>query len=367
MTEHEQSFESAFASPSSPANPAEPFVTAPPPAAEGDPAGVDVPPTLAGSPEARDGGIPVDLAWSHTATPPPYTPIGDHPAGTGTGGRRRPSKRRSRRVAALVAVAALAGGGAGGGIAAALGGSGSPEAVVHVAPSADLTSATQNGVASIVSKVEPAIVSVTSQVVVDQPGPYGLGSYQLSETLQGTGMIVTSSGEVITNNHVISGARSISVTMANSSKTYAAKLVGANPADDVALLQIEGVSGLPTVTFGNSAHVAVGDSVVAIGNALGLGSSPTVTTGIISAEDRTITAANDSSGATETLTGMLQTDAAINPGNSGGPLLDSAGDVIGMNTAGAGSTSSGTSSQNIGFSIPSKEILSLLPSLQHGG
>ena len=177
-------------------------------------------------------------------------------------------------------------------------------------------------------------------------------------------MIITSSGEVITNNHVIDGAKSISVTLDGSTKAYTATVIGTDPTDDVALLQIEGVSGLPTVTFGNSSTIAVGDSVVAIGNALALGSSPTVTTGIISAENRTITAA-DNSGNTETLRDLFQTDAAINPGNSGGPLVDSAGDVIGMNTAGAGSN--GTSSQNIGFSIPSNEIVSLLPSLQHGG
>ncbi len=352
--------------PHSPADPADPTVADPPPATIRDPAGDDVPPAPAGSPEgSADRGAgdpwPVFAVAAH-----PYTPIGDHPAGTGGAPPNR-ARRRSPRVAVLVATAALVGGGLGGGIAAALGGTGSGDAVVHVAPSANLTSDTHNGVASVVSKVEPAVVSVTSQVVVNQAGPFGYGSYQASATLEGTGMIVTSSGEVITNDHVVSGARSISVTLNGSSRSYAARLVGANATDDVALLQIEGVSGLPTVTFGNSAHVAVGDSVVAIGNALGLGSSPTVTTGIISAENRTITAANDASGSTETLYGMFQTDAAINPGNSGGPLVDSAGDVIAMNTAGAGQSSSGTTSENIGFSIPSNEILSLLPSLQRGG
>jgi S1-C subfamily serine protease len=263
-------------------------------------------------------------------------------------------------------MAALLGGGVGGGIAASLGGSGAANNVIHVASTTNLAS--QNGsVASIVSKVDPAIVSVTSQVVVDEPSNgFGLGGFQEDETLEGTGMIVTSSGEVVTNDHVIAGATSISVTLDGSSKSYTATLVGADPTDDVALLQIEGVSNLPTVTFGNSSQVAVGDSVVAIGNALALGSSPTVTTGIISAEDRTITAENDS-GNTETLHGLFQTDAAINPGNSGGPLVDSAGDVIGMNTAAAGDNSDGTSSEDIGFSIPSNEIVALLPSLERGG
>jgi len=240
---------------------------------------------------------------------------------------------------------------------------------VHVA-SSNFASQQTTSVAAIAAKVDPAVVSVTSKVVVDQSGGgvggVGGGGFEEEETLEGTGMIITSSGEVITNNHVIDGATSISVTFNGSSKSYVAKVVGADPTDDVALLQIEGVSGLPTVTFGNSSTVSVGDSVVAIGNALALGSSPTVTTGIISAEHRTVTA-EDYSGNTETLNGLFQTDAAINPGNSGGPLIDSAGEVIGMNTAGAGDSSNGTSSQNIGFSIPSNEIVSLLTSLQHGG
>ncbi len=344
-------------------------VVDPPHATDLDPAGI-FPPVPAGSSEGFAHDVPLaPTSWATGAAAPPrpsYTPIGDHPAGTG--GAARPPRRRSRRVVALVAVAALVGGGVGGGIAAALGGSGAAGNVVHVAADTNLASQQTNGVASVVSKVDPAIVSVTSEVVVDEASEgFGFGGgYEEEETLEGTGMIVTASGEVVTNNHVIDGARSISVTLDGSSKSYTAKLVGADPTDDVALLQIEGVSGLPTVTFGNSSDVAVGDSVIAIGNALALGSSPTVTTGIISAEGRTITAEDDS-GNTETLHGLLQTDAAINPGNSGGPLLDSDGDVIGMNTAGAGDDSDGTSSQDIGFSIPSNEIVALLPSLERGG
>jgi S1-C subfamily serine protease len=269
----------------------------------------------------------------------------------------------------LLAMAALVGGGLGGGLVAAFGGSGGSGNVVHVA-SSNFASQQTTSVAAIAAKVDPAVVFVTSEVTVDESeggfGGFGGGSVEEQETLEGTGMIITSSGEVVTNNHVIDGASSISVTRDGSSKSYAAKVIGTDPTDAVALLQIEGVSGLPTVTFADSSAVAVGDSVVAIGNALALGSSPTVTTGIISAENRTITAENDSGG-TETLNGLFQTDAAINPGNSGGPLLDSAGDVIGMNTAGAGDSSDGTSSEDIGFSIPSNEIVKLLPSLEHAG
>jgi len=340
----------------------------PPTATEHDPAGTATPPGPAGSSEVFAADVPLaPTSWNLAAraTPtPPYTPIGDHPAGTGGGqhlGRRRP-----RRIGLLVVLAALAGGGIGGGLASALGDSGAADNVVHVASGTNSTREADDGVASVVSRVEPAIVSVTSQVVVDEPtNVFGFGGYEEEETIEGTGMIVTSSGEVVTNNHVIQGATLISVNLEGSSKSYTAKLVGSDPTDDVALLQIEGVSGLHTVTFGNSSQVAVGDSVVAIGNALTLGSSPTVTSGIISAEGRTITAEDDS-GNTETLYNLLQTDAAINPGNSGGPLLDSSGDVIGMNTAGAGDDSDGTSSEDIGFSIPSNEIVALLPSLKQG-
>jgi S1-C subfamily serine protease len=143
-------------------------------------------------------------------------------------------------------------------------------------------------------------------------------------------------------------------------------LLGTNPTYDVALLQINGGSNLPAVTFGNSSRLVVGDAVVAIGNALGLAAAtPTVTQGIVSALGRTVTAGSSSGGSTETLKNMIQTDAAINPGNSGGPLIDSEGQVIGMNTAVAGATSDGTSAQNIGFAIPAARIESLIPSLLH--
>ncbi|MHB2029060.1 MAG: S1C family serine protease [Acidimicrobiales bacterium] len=185
---------------------------------------------------------------------------------------------------------------------------------------------------------------------------------------QGTGMIISKGGYVVTNNHVIAAAvngGSITVTRSGTTKSLSATLVGTNPIDDVALLRINGASNLPVVTFGNSNVLEVGDAVVAIGNALGLAAgTPTVTQGIVSALGRTVTAGTAS--ATETLTNMIQTDAAINPGNSGGPLLDSSGDVIGMNTAVAGTLSNGENTQNIGFAIPVATIESLLKSLMAG-
>ncbi|MFI5035257.1 MAG: trypsin-like peptidase domain-containing protein [Acidimicrobiales bacterium] len=207
---------------------------------------------------------------------------------------------------------------------------------------------------ALVRRVVPTVVSIDVK---------GQGSED-----QGTGMIVSANGLVVTNNHVIAaavGGGTITVTRTGSTKALAATLIGTNSVDDVALIRIDNISGLPAVTFGNSNALVAGDAVVAIGNALGLAAgTPTVTQGIVSALGRTVTAGTTSS--TETLNNMIQTDAAINPGNSGGPLLDSQGAVIGMNTAVAGSLPDGTSAQNIGFAIPAATILSLLSSLKAG-
>jgi putative serine protease PepD len=206
----------------------------------------------------------------------------------------------------------------------------------------------------LVQKVLPSVVSI--KVV-------GSGSAD-----EGTGMIISKNGLVVTNNHVIAAAATsgtITITRSGTTKSEPATLVGTNPVDDVALIRINNASNLPTVTFGNSNKLEAGDSVVAIGNALGLAAgTPTVTSGIVSALGRTVTAGTDTS--SETLNNMIQTDAAINPGNSGGPLLDSAGDVIGMNTAVAGTLSDGENTQNIGFAIPVATIQSLLSTLMAG-
>ena len=226
----------------------------------------------------------------------------------------------------------------------------------RAAPGAAMVSGSVS-IPSLVNKVLPATVSIDVK--------YG------TEEDQGTGMIISSTGEVVTNNHVIALASSggtITVTESGTTTTHPASLIGTDPSSDVALLQIKGVSKLPTVTFGDSNKAVVGDAVVAIGNALGLeAGTPTVTQGIVSALGRTVTAGDEASAGTETLTNMIQTDAAINPGNSGGPLIDTAAQVIGMNTAVAGSTSDGTSAQDIGFAIPAAKIEALLPQLQKGG
>jgi S1-C subfamily serine protease len=259
----------------------------------------------------------------------------------------------STRVSLLL-VAALVGGLAG--HFASTSGTHDGEVTINEVGSAPGTGSASGGmnIPRLVQKVLPSIVSI--KVV-------GSGSED-----QGTGMIISKGGLVVTNNHVIAaavGGGTITVTRSGTTKSEPATLIGTNPVDDVALIRINHAAHLTPVTFGSSNKLEVGDSLVAIGNALGLAAgTPTVTSGIVSALGRTVTAGTDTS--SETLNNMIQTDAAINPGNSGGPLLDSSGDVIGMNTAVAGTLSDGENSQNIGFAIPVATIQSLLPTLMAG-
>jgi putative serine protease PepD len=259
----------------------------------------------------------------------------------------------------VAAVAALVGAAVGAGVTAATDNGGGSSVTVNESTATPGAATLGGGVSipKLVQKVLPTVVSIE----VTHRG----------EEDQGTGMILTSGGEVVTNNHVIALAEeggTITVTRSGTTDKEAASLIGADPGNDVALVQIKGASGLPTVTLGNSNKAEVGDAVIAIGNALGLAAgTPTVTQGIVSALGRTVTAGSETAGTTETLKNMIQTDAAINPGNSGGPLLDTAGQVIGMDTAVAGSTGEGTQAQNIGFAIPAATIESLLPDLEKGG
>lgn len=293
---------------------------------------------------------------------------------------------------AIIAVAVLLAGALGAGITKAFGSSTSttPRQISKPARSTAPANTTTESTTAVLAKVLPAVVEITAHAEVPVQGypfgggflggfgggfggyggygPYGSAPMEESVVDEGTGMIITSHGEVITNNHVIADAKSISVKVPGHSGTYSATVVGTDPTDDVALLQLHGISNLPTVTFGHFSHVVVGESVLAIGNALGLGGSPTVTSGIVSALGRTVSASDPVTGLNETLTNMIQTDAPINPGNSGGPLVNMKGHVIGMDTAAATSAGAGNgSAQDIGFAIPVNRIEHLLPLLQKGG
>ena len=210
-------------------------------------------------------------------------------------------------------------------------------------------------VAAVTAKVEPGVVDITA-----------VDGYE-NVTSDGTGIVLTSSGEVLTNNHVIDGATSITAKVDGGGTKYTAKVVGYDATSDVALLQLENASGLRTVRVGNSSTVDVGLPVVAIGNALDLPGKPTVTNGTITALNRSITASDSTGANSENLKGLLQTDAPLSPGNSGGPLADSAGEVVGMNTAAAsGSGSSNQQSSTVGFAIPINTALSIASEIQQG-
>ena len=175
--------------------------------------------------------------------------------------------------------------------------------------------------------VEPGVVDVTANL------------QYLQEAAEGTGFVIdAAAGLVLTNNHVINGATSVTVTPVMSGKSYQARVLGYDRTDDVALLQLPGVTGLKAVTIGNSWPVSAGTPVLAIGNEAGQGGSPTVAPGVISGLDRSIVASDQSSGLIETLHGMMQTSADVRPGDSGGPLADAGGRVIGMDTAAGGGT-----------------------------
>src|SRR5580704_15829190 len=180
---------------------------------------------------------------------------------------------------------------------------------------------------AVYGDVEPGIVDVTANL------------QYLQETAEGTGFVIdAAAGLVLTNNHVIDGATSVTVTPVTSGQSYRARIVGYDRTDDLALLQLPAVTGLKAVTIGDSRHVTVGTPVLAIGNEAGQGGSPTVAPGVISSLDRTIVASDQNSGLTETLHGVLQTNADIRPGDSGGPLADAAGRVIAIDTAAGGNT-----------------------------
>jgi len=211
---------------------------------------------------------------------------------------------------------------------------------------------TKINAAALAAKVEPAVVDITVQLAG------GVGS------AAGTGMILTSSGEVVTNNHVVDGASLIEVKIRGHRHLYPARVLGVDPIKDVALLQLEGIANLPTVVLSGSTPF-VGEPVVAIGNALDLTGPPTVTEGTITALHRAIMATDEYGGNPEHLTGMLQTDAALAPGDSGGPLVNALGQVVGMNTAAYAGTPT-PSFSDVGFAIPIANVLSVVRQIQAG-
>jgi S1-C subfamily serine protease len=235
-------------------------------------------------------------------------------------------------------VAAVAAGAGAGYVAGRAGDDGSPASASTPAVEAGMPSSTRLiDVAGVVGAVEPSTVSISTRAI-QQMGPF-----QVEGEGAGTGVIIDAAGHILTNAHVVEGATAVEVAVNGEERS--ATVVGADPDHDIAVLQLDDASGVVPAKLGSAATVAVGDQVVAIGNALALEGGPTVTQGIVSALDRSIDTQ------TGRLASLIQTDAAISSGNSGGPLVNASGEVIGINTAVAAS-GGGVQASNIGFVIP---------------
>ncbi|MGW3441159.1 S1C family serine protease [Streptomyces bacillaris] len=329
---------------------------------------------------AYDGGAGA-AAGSGGFPPPPYAPTpapGPAPAG----------RRRAKRPVALLAAVAIAAGAIGGGTATLIGQLNSGSAQATGSPGTvrgtTVSQSSKGTVAGVAEAVSPAIVEI--------------GATSSAGKSTGSGVVITEDGEIVTNNHVISGAQQIEVTL-STGKTYTADVVGTDPDKDLALIKLRGASGLKTATLGDSSQVKVGDEVVAIGSPEGL--TGTVTSGIISALDRDVTIAKDDSGSSgqgqgrqgggqqwpfefggqqfngdtgeqTTTYKALQTDASLNPGNSGGALINMDGEIIGINSAmyspssSAAGSGSSAGSVGLGFAIPVNTLKADLDTLRAG-
>ncbi|MFF3172409.1 S1C family serine protease [Streptomyces sp. NPDC057900] len=334
--------------------------------------------------------------------PPSYQP--PQPAGSGGGGPVWPApgqqepapepsapRRRARRPVALLAAVAIAAAIVGGGTATVIGqltdhGTGSTGS--GVIPGTTVSQSSKGTVSGVAAALSPTIVEISATSNAGQS--------------TGSGVVITSDGEIVTNNHVVAGSSSVKVTL-STGKTYTADVVGTDPDKDLALIKLQGASGLKTATLGDSSKVAVGDQVVAIGSPEGL--TGTVTSGIVSALDRDVTVAkegdssqgqgqgqgqggqgggqqwpfefggqqfNGDTGDSTTTYKALQTDASLNPGNSGGALINMNGEIIGINSAmysassAQGSGSSGAGSVGLGFAIPVNTLKADLNTLRAG-
>jgi S1-C subfamily serine protease len=322
-----------------------------------------------------DQAEPSQASMSILPPPPPWIPgeadQGGHgnqggqggyggQGGQGGWGEKPPGHGKRRRLAMTASVAAV-------GLAI---GAGAMYAMDGTTTAATTAASTALSTSQIASRVSPGLVDIVSTL-----------GYQGAEAA-GTGMVVTSSGEVLTNNHVIDGATSIKVTDIGNGRTYTASVVGYNKTDDVAVLQLQGASGLSTVSFGNSSGVTAGDNVVALGNAGGKGGTPSVAAGTVTGLNQAITASDEGSGTSESLTGMIQTNADIQAGDSGGSLVNAYGQVIGMDTAassssetsspygsspyGQSSNSSPSQPETQGFAIPINKALSIASEIEAG-
>jgi S1-C subfamily serine protease len=225
--------------------------------------------------------------------------------------------------------------------------------------------------AALIAIVVAAALAVGLAVTRTQSTPVGTGVVIIETNLAfqggqaaGTGMVLTSSGEVLTNNHVIRGATDIKVEVPSTGQSYTAKVVGYDVSDDVALLQASGASNLKAAPLGDSATVDAGQPVQAVGNAGGTGRLSTAS-GTVTSVDRAITVSDDQGGS-ENLSGLIETNAAVRPGDSGGPLLNSAGQVIGMDTAASAGNDVAQTTTSQGYAIPINKAVSIAKQIESG-
>ncbi|MFF7627077.1 S1C family serine protease [Streptomyces cyaneofuscatus] len=323
---------------------------------------------------AYDSGTAYDGVAGSYPPPPPYAPTNNH--------------RRAKRPVALLAAVALAAAVVGGGTATLVGqlnnGSAQATGSTGTVQGTTVSQSSKGTVSGVAEAVSPAIVEI--------------GAASSAGKSTGSGVVITEDGEIVTNNHVISGAQQIEVTL-STGKTYTADVVGTDPDKDLALIKLRGASGLKTAALGDSSQVKVGDQVVAIGSPEGL--TGTVTSGIISALDRDVTVAKDDSGSSDQGQGQggggqqwpfefggqqfngdtgektttykaLQTDASLNPGNSGGALINMDGEIVGINSAmyapssSAAGSGSSAGSVGLGFAIPVNTLKADLDTLRAG-
>src|SRR6202167_5993548 len=264
-----------------------------------------------------------------------------------------PPRRNRKRGLVLTGAIALAAGAAAGGLITGLN-------RTTAAGTATATSKTMLTASQIASRVDPALVDIVSTDSLQQ------------ETSAGTGIVLTSNGEILTNNHVIDGATAIKVTDIGNGKTYTAAVVGYDATQDVAVIQLQNASGLTIASLGNSSSVQTGDTVVALGNAEGKGGTPSVATGTVTALNQSITASDELSGVNEQLTGLIEDNADIPPRDSGGSLVNSYGEVIGMDTAAPSGyqfqspSGQGSAGAEQAYAIPINEALSLAKQIEAG-
>ncbi len=245
----------------------------------------------------------------------------------------------------------------------------SPVDPLAIGPAAAVTSPARTGSATPAATATVALAR--SSTSARTSNAIGTGVVTISTQLPasfgaGTGMILTEAGEVLTNNHVIKDASQIRVTVALTGKTYVASVIGADPAHDIAVLQIQGAPPLATISLGNSDLARCGDPIAAIGSAGGQRGAPVASVGAVIGLDQKITATDLSSGGDETLFGLIQVEAVVRPGDSGGPLVDATGRVIGLNTAASTTVRAGSTTEvHKGYAIPINTALRIAGALGH--